>query len=243
MKFLRSSNAVLFLSLTLAMLAGCNGQRSVKLLNCRDLSNWQVKSRVDNKTGKQIGANKWVVGKAEVSTENPKWLVASSDGCEMINLAKEHRDSWDIYSKEKFGDCHIELEVMVPEGSNSGIYVMGEYEIQVFDSFGKEKIVSSDMGAIYGAAVPPVNASKAPGQWQKYAIDFRAPRFDAAGNKTENARFIKVELNGKILHENLEMPKQTPAGVTGKEAPSGPIMFQGDHGPVAYRNITITEIK
>ena len=73
-------------------------------------------------------------------------------------------------------------------------------------------------------------------------IDFRAPRFDAAGNKIENARFIKVELNGQVLHKNLEMPKQTPAGVTGKEVPLGPIMFQGDHGPVAYRNIKITEL-
>ena len=243
MKFLRSSNVVLVLSIAIVMFAGCNGPKTVKLLNCRDLSNWEVKPKVDNKTGKQIGTNKWVVGRAKVSTENPKWLVAGSGGCEMVNLAKKHSDSWDIYSKEKFGDCHIELEVMVPKGSNSGIYLMGEYEIQIFDSFGKEKIVSSDMGAIYGAAVPPVNASKAPGQWQKYVIDFRAPRFNAAGNKIENAKFIKVELNGKILHKNLEMPKQTPVGVTGKEVPSGPIMFQGDHGPVAYRNIRITRIK
>jgi hypothetical protein len=242
MNFLRSSNVVLVLSLTVVMLAGCNGPKTVKLLNCRDLSNWQVKPRVDNKTGKRMGANKWVVGKAKVSAENPKWLVAETGGCAIINLAKEHRDSWDIYSKEKFGDCHIELEVMVPKGSNSGIYVMGEYEIQIFDSFGKDKIVSSDMGAIYGAAVPPVNASKAPGQWQKYVIDFRAPRFDAAGNKIENAKFIKVELNGKVLHKDLEMPKQTPAGVSGQERPKGPIMFQGDHGPVAYRNIKITKL-
>jgi hypothetical protein len=99
-----------------------------------------------------------------------------------------------------------------------------------------------DMGAIYGAASPPFNACGKPGEWQSYAIEFQAPRFDAQGRKTANARFLKVELNGKAIHRNLEMPGPTPGGVTGKEAPEGPIMFQGNHGPVAYRNIRITSL-
>ena len=99
------------------------------------------------------------------------------------------------------------------------------------------------MGAIYGATVPKVNASKAPGEWQKYVIDFRAPKFDAAGAKTGNAKFLKVELNGTVIHENVEMTGPTPGGLTGKEAATGPIMFQGDHGAVAYRNIKITPLK
>ncbi|OQA00070.1 MAG: hypothetical protein BWY71_00851 [Planctomycetes bacterium ADurb.Bin412] len=131
----------------------------------------------------------------------------------------------------------------MPKDSNSGVYVMGEYEIQVLDSYGRETMGPGDMGAIYGAAPAPVNACKKPGQWQKYVIDFQAPKFDASGNKIANAKFIKVELNGQILHKDLEMPAQTPGGVTEKENAAGPLMFQGNHGPVAYRNIRIAPLK
>jgi hypothetical protein len=113
----------------------------------------------------------------------------------------------------------------------------------VLDSFGKEKMGTGDIGALYGAAPPKVNASKAPGEWQKFVIDFRAPKFDDGGKKVANARFVKIELNGQVIQENVEMKGVTPAGVTGKEAPAGPLMFQGDHGPVAYRNIKITPVK
>lgn len=118
--------------------------------------------------------------------------------------------------------------------------VMGEYEIQVLDSYGRTESGMGDMGAIYGAAVPSKNASKAPGQWQKYVIEYRAPRFDAKGKKTANARIIKITLNGQVIHENLEFTNATPGGVSGKEAPTGPLLFQGNHGEVAYRNIKIT---
>jgi hypothetical protein len=116
---------------------------------------------------------------------------------------------------------------------------MGEYEIQILDSFGKEKVGPSDMGGLYGAAAPKVNACKKPGEWQKYVIDFRAPRFKE-GKKVSKAKFIKITLNDKVIHENVEMNSQTPGGLTGKEVPTGPLMFQGNHGPVAFRNIKIT---
>jgi hypothetical protein len=182
------------------------------------------------------------VGKAKVSSTDAKMLVAEDGKGELINATPEHGASQDIYSKAKFGDCRIEVEVMVPKGSNSGVYVMGEYEVQVLDSYGKMKMGNGDMGAIYGGFAPPVNASKAPGQWQQYVIEWRAPRFDADGKKIRNAEFIKVELNGIVLHENLVMPGLTPGGVTGKEAAVGPLMFQGNHGPVAYRNIVVTPL-
>lgn len=184
-------------------------------------------------------ADKWVAGKAQVSSSDPKQLETVDGNGELVNLAPEHGASRDIYSAAKFGDCRIELEVMVPKGSNSGIYVMGEYEVQVLDSYGKMRMGNGDMGAIYGGFSPPVNASKKPGQWQQYVIEFRAPRFAADGNKTQNAEFVKVELNGHLLHKNLVMPQQTPGGLTGKESPVGPLMFQGNHGPVAYRNIIV----
>ncbi|MBW8041472.1 MAG: DUF1080 domain-containing protein [Planctomycetes bacterium] len=201
------------------------------LFNGKDLDNWEFKGSKNK--------SKWAVGTAAISSENPKLLVAKAGGNEMINLAGDHGSSLDIYSRAKFGDCRIELEVMVPKGSNSGIYVMGEYEIQVLDSWGRVKMGNGDMGAVYGASPPPVNASRKPGEWQKYVIDFLAPKFDASGKKIKNAELIKVELNGQVLHENLEMKSQTPGGVSGREAPTGPLMFQGNHGPVAYRNIKI----
>lgn len=200
--------------------------------NGQDLSEWQTK----DSSGKE---NLWTAGKAKVSSNNAKQLERVEGKGELINLAPKHGASEDIYSKAKFGDCRIELEVMVPQGSNSGIYVMGEYEVQVLDSYGKENVGSGDMGAIYGGHAPPLNASKKPGQWQQYVIDWRAPVFDIDGNKVRNAKFLKVELNGKVLHEDLEMPGPTPGGLTGKESAEGPLMFQGNHGPVAYRNIVV----
>ena len=204
---------------------------AVLLFNGEDLNDWQVKS-----SKKQ---SKWVVGTAKMSSENPQLLINEGDYGEMINLVERNGEGVDIYSKEKFGDCRIELQLMVPQGSNSGIYVMGEYEIQVLDSYGREALGQGDMGAIYRAAPPAVNACKEPGQWQKYIIEFQAPRFDANGNKTENAKFLKVELNGQLLHENVEVTGPTRGGVTGEEAPVGPLMFQGNHGPVAFRNIIL----
>ncbi|MCX5637007.1 MAG: DUF1080 domain-containing protein [Planctomycetota bacterium] len=226
---------VLSLVVFMALLSGCAATRTAAPFNGEDLVGWSVKAPTEK--------SKWVVGVAEVSRQDPEKLAAEPGTGQMINLTTGHGGSVDIFSRQKFGDCRIELELMVPKNSNSGIYVMGEYEVQVLDSFGRDTMGPSDMGAIYGAAPPPLNACKEPGQWQKYVIEFAAPKFDTQGNKTANAMFIRVELNGQVLHENLQMPGPTPGGLTGKESPTGPIMFQGDHGPVAYRNIHITPLK
>lgn len=201
--------------------------------NGQNLDNWDVK--------KQKQGSKWIVAAPKMSESNARTLEVDKGNEAMVNVVSGHRQSVDIYTREKFGSALIEVELMVPKGANSGIYVMGEYEVQVLDSFGKAKLGGGDMGAIYGAAPPRVNACKKPGEWQKYIIDFQAPRFDATGKKIANAKFIKVELNGQVLHEHVEMKGPTPAGVSGKESAKGPLMFQGDHGPVAYRNIKITE--
>jgi hypothetical protein len=187
-------------------------------------------------------ANKWVVGRAKLSSNDPKQLENVGGTGQMINMSPEHGASQDIYSKAKFGDCRIELEVMVPKESNSGIYLMGEYEVQVLDSYGHEQMNNGDMGAIYDAAPPAINASKRPGEWQQYVIEWRAPKFGAGGKKVKDAEFLLVELNGKVLHKNVAMGGPTPGGLTGKEASEGPLMFQGNHGPVAYRNIVVTPL-
>lgn len=215
-----------------AIVSGCAGVQKVSApFNGTDLGGWKLAG--------DAAKSKWSVGTAVISSADPKLLVVQKGGAEMVNAPAKFGEGVDIYSEETYGDCHIELELMVPKDSNSGIYVMGEYEIQVLDSFGREKMGAGDIGAIYSAAAPSINASKKPGEWQKFVIDFQAPKFDAAGNKIANAKFLRVELNDKVLHTNLEMKDVTPGGVTGKEAARGPIMFQGNHGPVAYRNIKI----
>jgi hypothetical protein len=227
--------AALALGLT-GVLQAAEEARVTEPFNGKDLTGWKVKGAEDK--------SQWKVGVAAVDPENPKLLVCKDGAGDMVNVVGgSHGKGLDMYSEAQWGDCRIELEVMVPKGSNSGIYVMGEYEIQVLDSFGKEKVGPGDMGGIYGASPPKVNASKAPGEWQKYEIDFRAPRFDAAGSKTANAVFLKVVLNGQTIHENVEIAKSTGGPLRGKEAPTGPIMFQGNHGPVAYRNIKVTPLK
>ncbi len=209
------------------------------LFNGKDLAGWTVKDK---------DKSKWEVGKAAVSPDDPKKLINVGGGGELINLAGSHGDSIDIFSNETFGDCLIELEVMVPQGSNSGIYVMGQYEIQVLDSWNRgDNLGMGDMGAIYGASEPKVNATRRPGEWQKYKIYFRAPRFDAAGNKLEengNATFRSVELNGVRIHDwGQEIDKVTGGALPGGEVPKGPLMFQGNHGPVAYRNIVVRPLR
>jgi hypothetical protein len=202
--------------------------------NGKNLDGW-----VTRKGSKSKG--NWVVGTAKLDESNPRELTVSPKGNEMVN-AKGH--GMDIHSEYVHGDGMIKLEVMVPKGSNSGIYVHGEYEIQVLDSFGREKNPGSgDMGAIYGAAPPKKPKYVQPGEWSKYEIHFLAPRFDADGKRTAKAKFVKVILNGQVIHENLEMNGPTPGGVDGKEKAKGPLMFQGNHGPVAFRNIVILPVK
>jgi Domain of Unknown Function (DUF1080) len=213
--------------------------KAVMPFNGTDLKGWTPRNK-DN--------NKWVVGFAALDEKEPRQFTATilkpgQEGGprahELINDLKKGEHGTDLYTEEKFGDCTVELELMIPKGSNSGIYLMGEYEVQVFDSFGKEKVGPGDMGGIYNTAAPKKNVCKKPGEWQKFVIDFQAPRF-ADDKKTSNAVFRKVTLNGEVIHENVEAPKPTGSELSAKEVATGPLLIQGDHGPVAVRNLKIT---
>ena len=154
-----------------------------------------------------------------------------------------------LVSSFEHGDIELELEVMMPKGSNSGIYLQGRYEVQLLDSWGVKDPKYSDIGGIYRnwenepgkiymGKAPLSNPAKAPGLWQKFKISFRAPRFDANGKKIANAKFVSVELNGVKIHDNVEVPLPTGGPIENNEKPLGPLMIQGDHGPVAFRNIS-----
>jgi hypothetical protein len=203
--------------------------KATQPFNGSTLSGWKFKGNAER--------SKWTVGYAAVDAANPRQLGVKKEGDgapQLINAST----GVDIYTEQTFADCTIELELMVPKGSNSGIYVHGEYEVQILDSYGKEKVGPGDLGGLYGASAPKVNAARKPGEWQKFVIDFQAPKFEN-GKKVANAKFVKVVLNDQVIHENVEMKGPTPSGVTGKEAAEGSLMFQGDHGPVAFRNIKI----
>jgi sugar phosphate isomerase/epimerase len=157
-----------------------------------------------------------------------------------------------LLTKAEHGDVEAHVEFIVPKGSNSGVYFQGRYEIQILDSWGVKEPKHGDCGGIYQrwqngkgfeGRPPRVNASRKPGEWQSFHVLFRAPRFDASGNKTANAVFVKVVHNGVVVHENQEVTGPTRAAAFADEKPTGPIMFQGDHGPVAFRNVWIVPLK
>lgn len=148
------------------------------------------------------------------------------------------------------GDLELEIDFMVPKGSNSGIYFQGRYEVQILDSWGKKELTTADVGSIYpdhdeeanisfNGSAPKVNAAKAPGLWQNFKVLFRAPKFDEGGKKISNAKFEYVYLNGLLIQENVEAPKPTRASMSSEEVAKGPLMIQGDHGPVAFKNLKI----
>jgi hypothetical protein len=165
----------------------------------------------------------------------------------LLNLNSETQKD-NLVTSFEHGDIELELDVMIPKGSNSGIYLQGRYEVQLLDSWGVKTPSFSDIGGIYRnwentpgkifmGKAPISNAAKAPGLWQTFKISFRAPTFDANGKKITNAKFNYVELNGIRIHENLEVPLPTGGPIENNEKAAGPLMIQGDHGPVAFRNI------
>jgi type 1 glutamine amidotransferase len=148
----------------------------------------------------------------------------------------------DIRSREEFADARLHIEFQVPlesgEGQakgNSGVYLMGRYELQVLDSLGKTPGVG-DCAAIYGARAPDENACTAPGSWQSYDIRWRAPRFAADGKKTANAR-LSLWHNGILVHNDVELSAVTPGGLGEDEVARGPLLLQEHASPVRYRNI------
>lgn len=189
----------------------------------------------------------WTIAEAQLDPNDSKKLIAApiTEKQEGGDMLRGEGHGTDIYTKRVFGDCQLHVEFMIPDGSNSGVYLMGEYEVQILSNYGKpdSKLNVGDCGAIYNTKAPRVNALKPYGQWNSYDIKFRAPRFDASGKKIANARFIEVVFNGKVIHQNVDAPKPTGSELPGGEKPKGPVLLQGDHGICAFRNIRIAELK
>ena len=167
------------------------------------------------------------------------WLV--SDGA--MTVAKGG-----IKTKKEFGDIQLHLEFRMPapamgEGQdrgNSGVYLQGNYEVQVLDSYINETYIDGMCGAIYMISPPLVNACRPPGLWQCYNIIFRAPKFDSAGKLVKKAT-VTVLHNGVLIQDHVEM-EPTGSRIGTSEAVRGPIFLQDHNHPVKYRNIWLREL-
>lgn len=199
------------------------------------------------------GENWGIVGGVIADFQN-QWDMSTQEGNGiLVNLmSEEAREAGipqgsNLVSKLEHGDLELELEVLVPKGSNSGIYFQDRYELQIRDSQGDEDLSPDDMGGIYyrggeggtniDGHAPMINAARLAGLWQKMRIMFRAPRFDASGQKIKNAELEYVYLNGALIHEHVELAGPTLGAVSEEELALAPLRIQGDHGPVAFRNI------
>lgn len=213
-------------------------KRTVDLLYGLDLTSW--KSRGEK-------PHEWsVVGGVGLRPDDGRRFAVEPGSGTFYNGPDGNTP--DLYTELEHGDCRLHIEFVVPKDSNSGVYLMGRYEVQVLDSWGKPEMSFNTCGGIYARWVngehlegepPRVNASRPPGEWQSFDIVFRAPTFDSDGRKVTYARFESVVWNGELVHEEFETSGPTRAAMFEDESPTGPLMLQGDHGPVAYRNVVM----
>lgn len=151
-----------------------------------------------------------------------QWIVENG-------VLRSPKSGANIRTEKTFSDFKLHIEFRYPKGSNSGVYLRGRYELQISDNAGAEP-TKGDFGAVYGFLVPAEMAAKAAGEWQSYDI-------------TLIGRMLTVVANGKTIIANQQIPGITGGALDSKEGTPGPILMQGDHGPVEYRNIVITPAK
>jgi hypothetical protein len=132
----------------------------------------------------------------------------------------------DLVSTRTFNDFRVQAEFRYPKKSNSGIYLRGRYEVQIEDNFGEEPSVHG-IGGVYGFLIPRINAAKKPGEWQTLDI-------------TLVGRTVTVVFNGETVIDRQTIPGITGGALDSDEAAPGPLMIQGDHGPIEFRKVTLT---
>ena len=176
--------------------------------------------------------------------ENPKWGKTQKlfNGKDLAGWKFEGENQWtvtdgilisdkagvNLISAEKFTDFKLQAEFRFPEGSNSGLYLRGRYEVQIADNKGKEAS-SILFGGVYGLLTPNQMAAKGAGEWQTYDI-------------TLIGRKVTIVANGKTIISEQNIPGMTGGALDNDEAAPGPIMIQGDHGPVEFRKLEIMPI-
>lgn len=157
-----------------------------------------------------------------MDSDNSQWSVDNG-------VLKNTQGGANLISNQKFSDFKLKVEFRYPEGSNSGIYLRGRYEVQIADNAGLEP---SDIyfSGIYGFLEPNENTAKSPGEWQTYDI-------------TLIGRRVTIIANGKMVISDQTIPGITGGALDSKEGEPGPFMIQGDHGAVEFRKFEVTPIK
>lgn len=153
------------------------------------------------------------------ATGDNQWVV--EDG-----ILRSKKSGSNLVSDQKFNDFKLHVEFRCPNGSNSGVYLRGRYEVQIADDKGKEPSKGL-FGAIYGFITPSEMAAKDASEWQTFDI-------------TLVGRRVTVVANGKTIISNQEIPGITGGALDSNEGEPGPIYFQGDHGPIDFRKVEIT---
>lgn len=154
-----------------------------------------------------------------------KWTV--EDGL-LTNTATGH-DGNDIATVDTFKDFELKIEYKTVKEGNSGVYLRGRVELQVFDSYGKDPATKTDDGAIYDQFPPKVNATKPAGEWNTLEVSY-------VGDQ------VTAKLNGQVIHDKQQVTHVTGSALRGKVNEPGPLMLQGNHGKVWYRNILIKSL-
>ena len=140
-------------------------------------------------------------------------------------VLRNRKSGGNLVTEATFDDFKLHIEFRYPPGGNSGVYLRGRYEVQIADVSGPEPEVGS-LGAVYGFLAPSVMAAKKPGEWQSFDI-------------TLIGRHVTVVLNGKPIITDREIPGITGAALDSHEGKPGPLLLQGDHGPIEFRNISL----
>lgn len=238
----------LFVSLSLLYFSSCHYAEEPAYSSSADELSFQTVALTNLDNFQAMEASNWrVAGGAYADRQATRDLQSMVGEGVLVSIPDEQNRA-NLFTTWEHGDMDLSLDFMMPKGSNSGIYLQGRYEVQLFDSWGKDSVRFSDCGGIYQrwrenqqkgfeGHAPRFNASRAPGLWQHLDIKFIAPRFDEQGKKIANARFAEVVLNGATVHRDVEVSGPTRAAAYNDEKPSGPLMIQGDHGPVAIQNI------
>lgn len=157
----------------------------------------------------------------------PSWTAQKGM---LVNTTTADVHGSDLVTEEKFKDFTIRYEYQVPKGSNSGLYLRGRYEIQILEDFERNKPEMGGNGAIYNTKPVSLFASRRAGEWQEAEATIQ-------GNR------VTVYLNGVKVHDNVEVPKATGGELDQNLDQPGPIMLQGDHGAIAFRNVRIKPLK
>ena len=201
-------------------------------------------------------SDKWnEAGDASLNPQNSRRLIGRPGTGVLIN-GKEGKCPSLVSKRRDYRDVEVHVEFMVAKGSNSGVIFHGNHEIQILDSYGIRTPNAGHCGGVYPRAEsqptyhhidkgspPRINAARRPGRWQTMDIIFQAARFDQDGNKTAHARFVKVVHNGVEIQKDVEVPYACGPNWGRKQYPQGPIIIQGDYGPIAVRNLRIKEWK